>query len=241
MPNKRKKTIGIIGGAGPMAGVLLMQKIITICQKKYKCINDFDFPKIILLSYPFAEMLKPLSFQQDEKRVAKQLKEALDFLISNGMDYITIACNTLHGFINEAYRSKLIDLITETKSFLLKQNLSKVLVLCTKTTKLKGLYNFPKTKLLSPKDLQWIEELINKILSGAYSLKDRKSLENFILLNIKKDPSIDGILLGCTELSVLMDNFSRNNPKIKIIDPLEIVSNKLCKLVFTNKKENNYV
>lgn len=236
MRNKRKKTIGIIGGAGPMAGVLLMQKIITICQKKYKCINDFDFPKIILLSYPFAEMLKPLSFKQDEKRVAKQLKEAIDFLSNSGMDYITIACNTLHGFINEPYGNKLINLITETKSFLLEQNLSKVLVLCTKTSKLKGLYNFAKTKFLSPKDLQWIEGLIKKILSGIFSFQDRKCLENFILSSIKKDPNIDGILLGCTELSVLMDNVSRNNPKIKIIDPPEIVSNKLCKLVF-NKQE----
>ncbi|NGX33806.1 MAG: putative amino-acid racemase [Candidatus Anoxychlamydiales bacterium] len=237
MQNRRKKTIGIIGGAGPMAGVLLMQKIITICQKKYKCINDFDFPKIILLSYPFAEMLKPLSFQQDEKKVTKQLKEALKFLKNSGMDYITIACNTLHGFINDTYRNKLIGLIAETKSFLLEQNLSKVLVLCTKTSGLKGLfYNFANTKLLSPKELQWIEELIKKVLSGTFSLQDRKSLENFILSSIKKDPSINGILLGCTELSVLMDNFSRNNPKIKIIDPLEIVSNKLCKLVFNKQR-----
>jgi len=49
--------IGIIGGAGPLAGALLFEQIIEICQKDYGCIRDFDFPSINLVSFPFSEML----------------------------------------------------------------------------------------------------------------------------------------------------------------------------------------
>ena len=74
------KTVGIIGGAGPMAGVLLTKKIIRNCQRWYGRINDYDYPKVILLSYPFAEMLTPNSALQEESKVMKQLNESLDFL-----------------------------------------------------------------------------------------------------------------------------------------------------------------
>ena len=64
-----KVTIGIIGGAGPMAGAIVMENIIEICQKKYLCRHDYDFPKIILVSVPFAQMLKPNSLEQKEDKV----------------------------------------------------------------------------------------------------------------------------------------------------------------------------
>ncbi|NGX32922.1 MAG: hypothetical protein K1060chlam4_00979 [Candidatus Anoxychlamydiales bacterium] len=50
-----------------MARALLTKKIIEICQKKYSCINDKDFPKRILFSYPFSEMLKPNTKKQIEE------------------------------------------------------------------------------------------------------------------------------------------------------------------------------
>ena len=43
-----KKSIGIIGGAGPMAGSVVIKKIITICQKEYVCRDDSDFNKFSL-------------------------------------------------------------------------------------------------------------------------------------------------------------------------------------------------
>lgn len=48
-----KSRAGIIGGAAPMAGLLLYKKIIEICQKEYGCKDDSDFPYIMLLIYPF--------------------------------------------------------------------------------------------------------------------------------------------------------------------------------------------
>ena len=47
------KTIGIVGGAGPIASSFLYSTILEICQKQYKANDYSDFPEIILVSYPF--------------------------------------------------------------------------------------------------------------------------------------------------------------------------------------------
>lgn len=52
------KPIGIIGGAGPMAGVALLKEVLSLSGKLYGCKKDADFPKVIFLNFPFSEMLK---------------------------------------------------------------------------------------------------------------------------------------------------------------------------------------
>ena len=49
-------SIGIISGAGPMAGVELLRLIIEFCQKE-GAFRDRDFPEIHLINIPFSEML----------------------------------------------------------------------------------------------------------------------------------------------------------------------------------------
>ena len=49
---KFKKTIGILGGMGPEASLNMYKTIINLCQDKYNCQQDFDFPKIIIYNLP---------------------------------------------------------------------------------------------------------------------------------------------------------------------------------------------
>jgi aspartate racemase len=55
----KPKSIGIIGGAGPLAGAFLLERVLSISNKTYGCYRDSDFPKIFLISFPFSEMLSP--------------------------------------------------------------------------------------------------------------------------------------------------------------------------------------
>lgn len=238
MSEKEKNTIGIIGGAGPMAGILLTKKIIAGCQKVYGCINDYDYPKVILLSYPFAEMLKPNSVLQEEANVLQQLEEALDFLVESGADYLGIACNTLHGFLDGTCHSdKLISLVKETQSYFSEQKFSKVLVLCTGTSVQKNVYDFSSRLLPSIEEQEFVDSIIKAVLGGFFSFQDGQQLKTFILSKIEEDPNIDGVLLGCTELSVLLDEFPIAISGIRIIDPLDILSCKLCELIFLKEGE----
>lgn len=81
------KTIGIVGGAGPIAGVLLLERIFTLATKLYGCSRDKDFPKVILLSFPFTEMLTP---EMDIRQLRNELKHCLTQLRENGATALAI-------------------------------------------------------------------------------------------------------------------------------------------------------
>lgn len=142
MDSLTSKTIGIVGGAGPMAGLLLARKVIETCQTEYSCTKDADFPKLVFLSIPFAEMLQPNTEHQEERVVRKQLRESAQFLIGAGVSRFAIACNTLHCFLDELFTDRLVGLISETEQFIRDQEYRNVLVLATCTSNLKRLYRF---------------------------------------------------------------------------------------------------
>ena len=88
--------IGIIGGAGPLAGTYLIQKIIEICQKEYGSNQDAEFPHMLLLNYPFSDML---SQEIEPKKIESELQSCFQFFARNQVQYAAIACNTLHIFL----------------------------------------------------------------------------------------------------------------------------------------------
>lgn len=227
----RKMTIGIVGGAGPMAGALLVKKIIELCQRQYGCIHDSDFPKIILLSYPFSEMLQPDLLAGNEKQLRIELQESLDFLIEGGANYLGIACNTLHGFVKTEGAERLIKLTDVVENDILESGYAKVLVLCTSTSLEKHVYPF-SSAIFPPKNKQVIvDQLIQNVMSGEFSLHHKTVLEQLITSEQdRRGFEIDAVLVGCSELSVLVDQFPLTG--IVIIDPLELLANQICKKIF---------
>jgi aspartate racemase len=220
-----KKTIGIIGGAGPMAGVLLNQLIIEICQKNYKCKKDKDFPLVMLLSFPFSDML---STKKKLKIVSKELNQALNILEKNKMDIAAIACNTLHIFLKKTKRKyKFINMLQEIKEKVSKE---KVLVFCTRTSVEAKIYNNICNAIYPKKENQ---KIINKIINDLNKGKmNKKTSEKLIAIALKEirynNFKIKKIILGCTEISLLNKNFGIKIKKLKIIDPLYILAEKLC-------------
>ena len=215
-----KKSIGIIGGAGPMSGLLLFQFIIEICQKKYNCHNDEDFPLILLLNFPFSDMLKT----PKESIIAQELQNS--FAKLQGVEIIGIACNTLHNFLPKVKDKRLIDMPKETDKHISKKE---TLILCTTTSKKKKAYS--DSIYLNEKDQNTVDEIIDRILKGNITKEDSNFLEKIIETNIKTNPKIESIILGCTELSLINHKHKINSEK-KIIDPLFILANKLCSLCY---------
>src|SRR5690606_27079959 len=98
MNTTRKKRLGIISGAGPMAGALFLKKII----KAYQAIGawkDEDFPLMYLINYPFSDMLNN---GYEYNLIQKELLSCIDELQFK-CDYIVITCQTLHLFLSENY------------------------------------------------------------------------------------------------------------------------------------------
>lgn len=217
------KSIGIVGGAGPLAGVFLFERIISLSGKIYGCHRDADFPKIFLINFPFSEMLHST---RDDAKIRRELRECLNQLRKNGASVLAIACNTLHAFL-EGSDEDLVHLPNTLAEYI---SCEAPLVLCTSTSVHFGLH---KPCLYPGSDAQEeVDNIIDQILRGDDKALILKRLERVIRAQTAKT-----IILGCTELSLFSAHLSL--PNKVIIDPLELVAIKIVEKCFL--KGNNYV
>ncbi len=93
----KPKTIGIVGGAGPLAGALLFERVLTLANRQYDCYRDSDYPEVLVISFPFSEML---TSKKDDALLTKELSQCLNHLRDQGAEVLGIACNTLHNFLD---------------------------------------------------------------------------------------------------------------------------------------------
>jgi aspartate racemase len=221
-----KRKIGIIGGAGPMASCQLYQMIIEICQKKYGCKNDFDFPEIQIISYPFADMLSNVSYRENRALLASQLQYCFDLLVAQNSELIVIACNTLHTILNEVVipKCKFINISQVTLKESKRRGLSNVLVLATSSTIRFNLYSSIFINCIVPDkhDQKAVDNVIANILAGNVRLKDSQVLSDMILRY-----GAEGVILGCTELPLLYEKYSFDGVFAEILDSSRILAEKL--------------
>lgn len=192
----RPKCIGVIGGAGPLAGAYLLERIFTLSGKLYGCVKDADFPKVFLISYPFSDMLKA---DVDVASVQYELKSCLKSLRENGANILAISCNTLHAFLDE--NEDLSDLIHLPRLLGEVVSLSDPsLVLCSSTSvKAKIHKQFFPCSYPDKKTQADIDGLIDQILRWEDQSIILKKLEELIQKEIAPT-----VILGCTELSLFL-------------------------------------
>jgi len=220
------KSIGIIGGAGPMAGVALCERIIRIANVQYKCVKDCDFPRLVLISFPFSDML---SDNIDTQRICAELEDCIQELKRNGAVVMAIACNTLHAFIDTAQEG-FISLPEVTKAAI--DNGEIPLVLCTSTSRNKKVHSSFFPCIYPDNDTQkQVDYLIEAILQGKRPYKQLSALI--------RAQDVRTVILGCTELSLMTQQL--RTPNHVIIDPLDLVAQTLLKQFFINKLGGNYV
>ena len=221
----RSLSIGIVSGAGPRAGVLLYQKVVEKCQQVYECQEDQDFPKIWILNYPFSPMVQVNESSQNNERLTGQIEDALSQLSERGVNRIGIACNTIHNFLpaNGESMERLIQIPNLIKRSLKDLNSSSVLILGTETTIHLGMYRTLKQRTFYPNQIEQtsVSAIIDRILKGNILKEDSEYLENIIS---KYSYHIDSVILGCTELSVLADQFPIHVNQVTIVDPLDLLS-----------------
>ncbi len=215
----RPKTIGIIGGAGPLAGATLFERVVARAANEYGCYRDADFPKIILLSFPFTEML---ASEVDATQIAKELDYCIAQLKTNGASALAIACNTLHLFLNED--ASIVHLPKMVKEQVMPGDIP--LLLCSGTSRRYTLHTryFP---CLYPDEA--VQKLVDQIIDRALMGIDVDSVQQD-LRNLVEEQENKTIVLGCTELSLFTKALTSLDKKI--IDPLDLVAQELVRRSF---------
>ena len=215
-----KKTIGILGGMGPVASADTYTELIKICQKKYKAVEDSDFPAVILYSLPLQDFshtgFSENSIQQ--KKIVNQLVNALKKLENAGAEIIIIDCNTVHYFFDDLQKSvnaPIVNLIDITVDKVKKNHYNKVAVLCSEASKNFGLYTKPllaagiEVLNTSKNDQELVNEAILAVMSGGVATSHIANLNSIIDRFISDGAK--SIILGCTEISNLAKKLNRGD------------------------------
>ncbi|MGD0729184.1 MAG: amino acid racemase [Candidatus Micrarchaeaceae archaeon] len=221
------KTIGILGGMGPAATVELLNRIIFLCQRKYKAVQDSEYPQIAI--YSMAPKGSDETGIKNEKLLQKEFIIGSNKLSKVGCDFVILPCNTAHYFmakIKKQTRIPVLSMTDETVSIVKKSKLKKVGLLASQSSYDHNIYGdilaSKGIKLILPNngERRNITNIILRIMAGNLDKKDKTTLKE-IIKQMEKREQIQAIIIGCTELSIIL---KVNECPIKAFDSLDILA-----------------
>lgn len=231
-----KKTIGILGGMGPVASADTYMALTRICQQQYGSVQDSDFPTVILYSLPLKEF-DHTGFTENSvqrKTIVDQLVKALHKLENAGAELIVIDCNTVHYFFNElqtAIKTPIINLVQLTVEYLLSSKYKQVGVICSQTSKELNLYADPlqaagvKVISTSVEEQDKVNEAILAVMSGSVTPHHIAKLNQIIWRF--KEAGAQCVVMGCTEISNIARQFDQ---KMILVDSEILAIEKVLEL-----------
>ncbi|MBF8436522.1 aspartate/glutamate racemase family protein [Halanaerobiaceae bacterium Z-7014] len=233
---------GIVGGMGPESTNNLYKKIIENTPAKY----DQEHIELLIYSNPkIPDRTK--SIINNNSDAYNYLFSSCEKLVEAGVDYIAIACNTAHYYIedlNNSFNTPFINMVEDTVKNLsqrLNEN-NKAILLGTRGTIESKIYQ----RFLERDNINYKaphNEHINSLMDIIYSIKSKtyKNKKDFIniineILNDLNYCKNDIVIPGCTELSLIFDQIEIHN--IKYIIPEDILVKKIIKI---HKKVGNKI
>jgi aspartate racemase len=219
------KKIGLIGGVGPESSIEYYRLIIKRFQDR---LGTKDYPEMIINSINMTEMLSYVFNNQLDKLV-DFLSDRIKTLELSGVDYGAIASNTPHVVFDrlaERVTIPLISIVEETCKEINNRKIKRVGLFGTKSTMTNGFYNRVAERfgieIFIPESVKqdyihgkYMTELVfNKILP------DTKQQLIQIVRELKEKESIQGLILGGTELPLILSQSDFND--IEILDTTKI-------------------
>ena len=203
------KTIGIIGGIGPESTVDYYRRII----EAFRVEGSLAAPEIIIYSIDLQEALELVSGEQWE-RLVYLLVQKVRALQRAGADVAVISANTAHVVFDQVQAKSpipLLSIVTATCDHADKLGLKRVALLGTKFTMGSNFFAPPFAargiQVLVPPvdDQEYIHaKLMSEIELGIFTPETRAGLLAIIERMIASD-GIDGVILGCTELPLILE------------------------------------
>lgn len=203
------KRLGIIGGVGPQATSFIYERIIESAQNHFGAVNNEDYPDLRIATVPVPD------FISDEKSIEQaksMLIDAAKSLESSGCEALVIASNTVHVLLEDLKKEitipfiSMVELVSERCKEL---GLKKVALLGTPILLQSGLYDEQLHQrgidLLKPIDqqIEVCDDVIRSVIAGAETVSNKK--EYIEVLSSMFDQGADAIILGCTELPLVLD------------------------------------
>lgn len=231
------KTIGLLGGMSWES-----------TQIYYKLLNEginsrlggFHSAKIILYSVDFHQMQK---FQKEGKweEIGCILAQHAKSLERAGADFVLICTNTMHKVIDTiqaAISIPIIHIAEATSDALHVAKCKRSILLGTRFTMKedfnKKILENKGIGIVTPSDLDMIEIdriIFEELVHGKILEDSKKKYKNIIETLSKGDKEIDSVILGCTEIGLLI---KENDTSLKLFDTTPMHVEKALKIALKN-------
>lgn len=218
------KLLGFIGGMNWQSTVEYYKTLNTLVNQK---LGGNHSASVIIYSVDFDEILK-LEMQNDWNLVKRKMIEISGSLEKAGAKGLVICSNTMHLIAEDLQKvSKIpvLNVIDATAEEIKKNEINSVGLLGTKFTmegefyrdRLENKYQL-KVLIPSKNDIEKINNIIyNELAYGKINASSKKEIKRIIEYLILD--GAEGIILGCTELPMLINS---NETDIPLFDTLVI-------------------
>ncbi len=200
------KKIGIIGGMS-WESSLLYYKIIN--SESNAILGGLATVESILYTINFQE-IEELQHQHRWKESAKIIADSAKSLKLAGADFILLATNTMHKVLDDVQKEvdiEFLHIAKATANWIKRDKIKRVLLLGTKFTMKEDFYRSilesEGIEVVVPNedDMDIIHKIIYKELCIG-TIKDSSKKEYLRIINSFND--IEGVILGCTEIGLLI-------------------------------------
>ncbi|MDT4897375.1 MAG: aspartate racemase [Acidobacteriota bacterium] len=221
------KTVGIIGGIGPESTIDYYRSIIAAYQERKQ---DGSYPAIIINSVDLKKLVDFVT--------ANKLAEMTDYLADEvqklalaGADFGLLAANTPHIVFNDVLRRSsipLLSIVQATCAAARELGLKRLGLFGTRFTAQAGFYQDAfasegMTLVLPDRGEQdYIhDKYMNELVKGIFLSETRERLLT-IVERLKKHESIEALILGGTELPLILREAEMKSAGIPFLDTTQI-------------------
>jgi aspartate racemase len=213
--------IGILGGISYESTIKYYDMLL---EKYYEKFHNYHYPEIVIYSLDF-QKLTDLENQNEKEKYIEYLMSGIKSLENAGVTFIIIAANSPHAVYDDLERLSEVPILSILKATAEKakqEKMKKLLLLGIKFTMKSTFYQHYCKKLgievITPSDNEQntIEKIIfNELVIGFFKKESKKEIINII----GNYDDVDGVILGCTELPLIL---TQRDTDTKLLDTLEL-------------------
>lgn len=227
------KKLGLVGGMGPESTIVYYHDIVFGVQKK---LGTQVFPTLTVESVDMYEMLELCSKNSYDELVEFLLKP-INTLINCGADYIAMSANTPHivfDRLKEKTDIPLISIVDTACCEARRRQYRKLALFGTIFTMKSDFYKKPfrmqGMEIITPaeEEMAFINQKLASELEFGIVKADTLASFKEIITRMKKEDSIDAVILGCTELPLLLSD--KVSP-VPCLDTMQIHIDTLVNLI----------
>ncbi|MFF1797044.1 aspartate/glutamate racemase family protein [Kitasatospora sp. NPDC058263] len=211
--------LGVIGGVGPVATVEFYRSLNEQVRHRTGAspdlvIHSLPMPVDLELAVLAGNLTGP-----DRAHITNLLTTALDTLEHAGCRTIAMPCNSFHPFLRPLLTGRpltLIDMVEATIETAAEHGLKRVLLLATGTSLNGAAYAAASDhgiELIQPPRQMGMDQLLEQCVGGDLQAIGLDALQTAL----RDVPDVEGVLLGCTDLTVLRDALT---PLTLVVDSL---------------------